>query len=276
MKNILYFLLILSALLQACTSAPAIPTEALSPVVMQTSTVIAPTSYPAVNGNAIKTGQHPYSYLTSSGEEVRYLMYLPDNLNSREEWPLILFLHGQGAEGTGHNTEKIIKEGGLPDRLETDKEFPFIVVSPQLPSGLWPSYTDNVDELLTYLSKTISVDTNRLYLTGVSRGAYGVWQYALKYPDRFVAIAPIAGGASQSSDPVPDDICTLKNLPIWVFHGEADLVVRPELDKAVVSALESCGNDIKFTLYPDAGHKDTWILAYADSALYEWFLEHSK
>ena len=133
-----------------------------------------------------------------------------------------------------------------------------------------------MDELLTHLSETIAVDTNRLYLTGLSRGAYGVWQYALKYPDRFAAIAPVAGGASLSSNPVPDAICTLKNLPIWVFHGEADKVISPKLDSAVVTALESCGSDIKFTLYPNADHPDTWILAYADSALFEWFLEHSK
>ena len=201
-------------------------------------------------------------------------MYLPDNLDSQEEWPLILFFHGQG--GTGYNLEKLFKEGGLPEKLEADKEFPFVVISPQLPSGLWTSYIDNVDEFLTHLSETLPVDTNRLYLTGLSRGAHGVWQYALKYPDRFAAIAPIAGGASLSSNPVPDDICTLKNLPIWVFHGEADTVVSPELDSAVVTALESCGGDIAFTLYPNANHPDTWIIAYADLALFEWFLEHSK
>ena len=271
MKTILYFLVILSALLQACTPAPTNPIEALAPV---TPTEIPPTSFPAITAVSLQTGQHPYSYLTSSGEEVRYLLYLPSNLDSQEEWPLILFLHGAG--GTGHNIEKLFKEGGLPDRLETDKEFPFIAISPQLPSGLWPSYIDNVDELLTHLSETFTVDTNRLYLTGLSRGGYGTWQYALKYPERFAAIAPIAGGATLSSNPVPDAICILKDLPIWVFHGEADTVVSPELDIAVVTALESCGSDIKFTLYPNAGHQDTWILAYGDSVLFEWFLEHSK
>lgn len=273
MNKILCLFLFFTVLMQACA---IVPSDVPSPAVSNTPTAISPTSYPAINVNSTKTGQNPYSYLTSSGEEVRYLLYLPDNLDSREEWPLIIFFHGLGAGGTGQNIEKIIKERGLPESLETDKEFPFVVISPQLPSGLWPSYIDTVDELLTHLSETIAVDTNRLYLTGLSRGAYGVWQYALKYPDRFAAIAPIAGGASVSLTPVPSAICTLKNLPIWVFHGEADMLVSPELNIAVVTALESCGGDIKFTLYPNADHPDTWILAYADSALFEWFLEHSK
>lgn len=257
--------------MQACAIVPG---EMSPSVVSITPTIISPTSFPAIKAESNKSGQHPYSYLTSSGEEVRFLLYLPDNFDSQEEWPLIFFLHGNG--GTGYNIEKIVKENGLPEKLETEKDFPFVVISPQLPSGLWPSYIDPMDELLTHISETIAVDTNRLYLTGLSRGAYGVWNYALKYPDHFAAIAPVAGGASLSSNPVPDSICTLKDLPIWAFHGEADTVVSIDLDIAVVTALESCGGDIEFTIYPNADHPDTWKIAYADPALYEWFLSHAK
>ncbi len=57
------------------------------------------------------------------------------------------------------------------------------------------------------------VDGNRMYLTGLSLGGFGAWEYALRYPNRFAAVAPIAGGYIFQSEEVPGDICKLKNLP---------------------------------------------------------------
>ena len=38
------------------------------------------------------------------------------------------------------------------------------------------------------------MDTNRIYLTGLSMGGYGTWDLGLAYPERFAAIVPICGG----------------------------------------------------------------------------------
>ena len=169
-----------------------------------------------------------------------------------------------------------LKADPLPKLLETENKLPFIVVSPQLPYGDWVPYIDPVDELLADLEARLPVDPKRLYLTGLSIGGFGVWNYALRYPDRFAAIAPIAGGYILNSEEVPADICKLAHLPIWTFHGALDTDVKPQQSQALVDALKACGGDVKFTLYPNAIHADAWINAYNDPALFDWFLAHTK
>jgi predicted peptidase len=65
-----------------------------------------------------------------------YLLFLPEGYDqdSKKKWPLILFLHG--ASKRGKNINKV-KEAGLPKIAEEEKNFPFIVVSPQCPEGQW-------------------------------------------------------------------------------------------------------------------------------------------
>jgi len=260
-KNNLVFLFVIVLLLSACAQ----PTE----TALQ-ATEYSPT-HPALSIDSLQPGtQTPYAFLSSSDVEVRYLLFLPDNYDPAVESPMIIFLHGSG--GTGMNIDRL-KNRALPNYAEETPDFPFIVVSPQLPKGLWTKLIDPIEELLDHLTETLPVDVDHLYLTGLSIGGYGTWNYALKYPDRFAAIAPIAGGASLTADRVPEDICKLKELPIWVFHGEADTVIPPEMNIEVVDALESCGANVKLTLSPDTGH-DAWTSAYTNPAFYEWLLSY--
>lgn len=273
MKNHLVTFCIALALLAACAPAteppppPQPPTNTPEPAV----TEYIPT-HPVLSLDSLQSGQTPYAFLSSSGVEVRYLLFLPDNYDPTVEWPIIIFLHGTGGIGMNIN---LIMNKTLPNYVEELPDFPFIVVSPQLPKGGWRSLIDPIDELLDHLIEVLPVDVDHLYLTGLSAGGYGTWKYALKYPDRFAAIAPIAGGASLTTDPVPEDVCKLKDLPIWVFHGEADKVIPPEMNIEVVDALESCGANVNITLYPDTGH-DAWTPTYTNPAFYEWLLQHSK
>jgi pimeloyl-ACP methyl ester carboxylesterase len=67
-----------------------------------------------------------------------------------------------------------------------------------------------------------------------------------------------------------------KGLPMWVFHGEKDVVVPHEQTADVlVDALRACGGEVRYTLYPDVGH-DAWTETYSDPALYAWLLEQQR
>ena len=67
----------------------------------------------------------------------------------------------------------------------------------------------------------------------------------------------------------------LAKLPIWVFHGAKDEVVTPEQSQQMVDAIKKAGGDIRYTLYPEAGH-DSWTESYANPELYTWFLSHKR
>ncbi len=71
----------------------------------------------------------------------------------------------------------------------------------------------------------------------------------------------------------PENLCDLKDVPVWVFHGEKDVGIPHEQTADIlVDALQACGGQVRYTLYPDAGH-DAWTKAYSDPALYAWLLE---
>ena len=123
-----------------------------------------------------------------------------------------------------------------------------------------------VDEII----KKYEVDTSRIYLTGLSMGGFGTWSLASMHPERFAAIAPICGGGESRRV-----ARSLKNMPVWAFHGEKDTVVPAERSKEIVEALKANGGNVKLTLYPEVGH-DSWTRTYDNPKLYEWFLKHSR
>jgi predicted peptidase len=199
--------------------------------------------------------------------KLNYLLYLPEGYDSdtSKRWPLMLFLHGAGESG---NDLSKVKLHGPPKIVESKKDFPFIVVSPQSPGRGWNP--DTLNALLDDLVKNHRVDPDRVYLTGLSMGGFGTWALAAAHPERFAAIAPICGGGN------PRDAGKIKDLPIWVFHGAKDPTVPLRSSQAMVDALkEANAPEVKFTIYPDAGH-DSWTESYNNPDLYKWFLDHKK
>lgn len=219
--------------------------------------------------------QEALVFETSAGEEVDYLLYLPEALEAHEDWPMILYLHG--SDGNGNNIE-VVRLRSLAVWAAPEDLSQFIVVSPQLPRGNWNSYFEQVDELLEELMATLPVKAEAVFVTGYSIGGLGSWEYALRAPERLAGLAPVAGGPTGSTlAPVPDDICALTESAIWVFQGDADTAVPIERNTAAVAALAECGNEsVQYTVYEGVNHGGTWPLAYADPALYAWMLEQAK
>jgi beta-glucosidase len=205
---------------------------------------------------------------------LEYLLHLPRELNRRkkEKWPLILFLHGAGERG---NDLDLVRIHGIPRIVEEWSDFPFITVSPQCPENSW--WSDQIPALDALLNKVVAeypVDEDRIYLTGLSMGGFGAWHLAVTYPDRFAALAPICGSGPWHTG-FPERVREIKHLPIWVFHGAKDRTVLPRESKVLVKELQACGGNVRFTLYPHAGH-DSWTETYQNPELYEWFLSHKK
>jgi len=237
-----------------------------------TFTVVERQTYPTFS-STVSVGQHPY---TSMEAQVNFLLYVPDEYEKdpQQDWPLILYLHGSGERG--YDLEAL-KEQPLPETLEQRAGFPFIVVSPQMSPELdsWSDMIDSLNILLDEVQAKCSVDSQRVYLTGLSMGGAGTWQFGLESPQRFAALVPVAGYYLYDSYTVPDDICDLQGVPVWAFHGDSDAVVSPFGAEVLVEALEACGGNIRFTLYPDADHEETWRQAYADPELYAWLLSQT-
>lgn len=195
----------------------------------------------------------------------RYLLYLPEGYDpAGKTWPLVLFLHGSGERGADLAA---VTRQGLP-KILGGKSFPFILVAPQLPEGeLWSA--DVLKALLDDLQTRLRVDPDRVYLTGLSMGAFGAWDLATANPDHFAALLVISGGGN------PVEVCRLKNVPVWIFHGRKDDVIPVSWAEELGRRLERCAGNVKVTIYPDAGH-DAWTLTYTDPAVLEWLLAQQR
>ena len=215
-------------------------------------------------------GQHSqvFEKTITKNLSCEYLLFLPEGYSkNKEDWPMILFLHGAGERGSDLNKVKV---HGPPKIVEKQKDFPFIVVSPQCPGDDW--WTDKVEvliHLLDDIAARYNVDTERIYLTGLSMGGYGSWALAAEYPERFAAVAPICGGGNRIM------AFRLKDVPVWAFHGAKDNVVPLKQSEEMVNAIKARGGDTRLTVYPNAGH-DSWTKTYNNKELYDWFLEHRK
>jgi len=231
-----------------------------------------------VPSSTLATGQHAFF---SEAAERNYLLFLPAGYGKdpQKQWPLILFLHGSGTIGTNID---ILKYEALPQILEFTPDYPAIVLSPQLTGEdgeeFWTreKVAESVFTLLDEVQSAYSVDSKRVYLTGVSLGGYSTWAFGLQYPERFAALVPVMGFFGDFSGFfVPDTICNLKDVPVWAFHGAQDPIVPLSAEEDVVNALKACGGNVQFTVYPDGDHDISGRVYNHNPELLEWLLAQS-
>jgi predicted peptidase len=133
-----------------------------------------------------------------------------------------------------------------------------------------------VQSFLTYAIDAYDVDVDRIYLTGLSCGAFGGWDYLGAYGDTQVAAAVLIAGNGANAWFAAG--CNLGRVPIWAFHGDADNIVDVTGTTFPVEELLGCAPapDVQMTIYPGVGH-NSWARTYDLSAghdIYAWLLEH--
>ncbi len=203
----------------------------------------------------------------------RYIIYTPSDYRSDtiKSYPLIIYLHGGSHRGSDL---KQLYGYGIPDQIYRGREFPFIIAAPQCPLLLRWSTDNWFENFFSEITSKYRIDNNRVYLTGVSLGGSGTWYLAIKYPEKFAAIAPMCGFTSHIKY-IYDNAQNLADIPIWAFHGETDLTVPVEETDRMIEKLKNKNNKIKYTRMPGVGHWVHWLV-YPEQELYDWFLEFEK
>jgi predicted peptidase len=193
-----------------------------------------------------------------------YLLYLPEDYDAKDKWPLVIFLHGAGERGD--DLERV-KVHGPPKLIDEGKSLPAIVVSPQCATNRWwHAQLLELTALIDDIEAKYKVDKDRIYLTGLSMGGFGTWALGAYTPERFAALVPICGGGEALA------ARAIKDVPVWAFHGAKDPVVPLSRSETMVQALERAKGNVKFTVYPDAMH-DSWTETYNNPELWTWLFE---
>ena len=233
--------------------------------------------------NSLKadTGFEAKTYKSPKGKSLNYRIHLPENMDAKKQYPLVLFFHGAGERGNDNKKQLIHGTKDILAYSEKSNE-PVIIVAPQCPKGeQWvntpwgnlshtmpskPSHSMRITiQLLNESIKTLAVDKKRIYVTGLSMGGFGVWDIVQRMPDTFAAAMPVCGGGDTKM------ANAIKNVPTWVFHGDSDGVVKTKRSRDMVAALKKVGGNVKYTEYKGVGH-GSWGRAYSDEVALKWLL----
>lgn len=221
-----------------------------------------------------------------------YFIYTPSGYSSNQaNYPLLIFLHGLGEIGNSmvdpNQLNRLLAHG--PPELISKKQwspsYPMIVVSPQ--TTVFNFAPAKLNSFISYIISHYHINTHRIYLTGLSMGGQGTFNYVYNYPDGYVAAAiPMSFGFGSDK---PVDYSPLKNTPFWSFCGGSD----PPL-KSLTNTISSIGKfnppvKPRLTVYPGVGH-DCWDITYTGSGMgsedknydafnmtiYDWMFQYSK
>jgi polyhydroxybutyrate depolymerase len=177
----------------------------------------------AVRGEALAPGEH-HGAIEIENLKRTYLLHIPPSYDAQSLTPLILAFHGR--LGTGKDMETLTRLSEVADRHG------FIAVYPDGIGRSWnaghrigEAQARGIDDvgfirtLIDALSRTLNIDSKRVYATGMSNGGIFVYRLACELADKIAAVAVVAGAIA----PDTDRECT-PSRPIAVLHihGSAD------------------------------------------------------
>jgi polyhydroxybutyrate depolymerase len=152
---------------------------------------------------------------TSGGDARWYFRNVPTAHDGAEPVPVVVDLHGYTEGAEVHKAHSDLATFG--------EEQGFVTITPQGTGDpvRWDATVDSADmafiaDLLDEVADTLCVDERRIYVTGLSNGAFMTSAIACVYADRIAAAAPVAG-IREIDDCDPD-----RAVPVVAFHGTDD------------------------------------------------------
>jgi predicted peptidase len=249
-----------------------------------------PTPQPTATPLPTTTGYLTEVYTDPSGNSMTYYVHVPSDYNPRAQarYPIVLLLHGVGEDAHPTFTPEQNRNAILSHpyvqawtSAAIQAQWPSFVVVPQImapnrwvdvpgPQGdysLAPQPTESLamaNAILTLVERTYTrIDGRRVYITGISMGAYGVWDAIERWPQEFAAAAPVAGGGSLAG------AAQLIHLPLWAFHRANDTSVPVAASRDMIAAIKSAGGAPCYTEVPGTDH-DIWMIVYGESSFMQW------
>lgn len=258
---------------------------------------------------------HTARPLGTTDAAMGYYEYLPPSYGSGGS-PLLIAANGYGENGDGTpegldrllwtGIPRFIDVGGWPlDRDLVVLSTQHIEMPPGLPGGeacdavAWGgscimqlqhdlghppqsacTTPGELHDFIDYAVANYDVDPERVYVTGLSCGGFGVWEYLSAYGGEQVAAAVAVAGEGRPAWSASG--CGLAAVPVWAIHGEFDDVVDPAGSIETIGAISGCPgvtpDGAKLSVYSGLMH-DGWDQAYSGSEgddIYSWMLAHTR
>jgi len=236
-----------------------------------------------------KDGYSDFKGYVFKGSEFRKNMYfrvlLPDNYDENTAYPVLMFIHGQGSQGSDNKNQ--MYSTFLDPYLAVKSEFPAIVFVPQFPKGYHGNGNSKHGHAAIYLLMSCleagvlnryNADRTRIYVTGVSMGGFTSVYLAEQFPDMFAAIMPLCGGTDADPAQVAQKI---KDIPTWFAHSKDDNVVPFSFTNNLYLEMVQLGGNPKFTVYEDKGHSISTAFYLQEGipqgeSIWQWLFSQNK
>lgn len=195
-----------------------------------------------------------------------YVVKLPDNFKKRNEYPLIIFLHGgvRAKSNTFLNRQKTLDAFNLP------ADDPSILVAPIRLEWDWDP--KKIKDLIVDIKSNLKIDEDRIYLTGLSMGGRGTFIVAASLSDEFAAIMPLSPHHGPFSYvPLAEKVA---HIPTWLHHSTNDKTSKFTVAKEMANQLDSINSNFVFNV-GENGHSG-WNSIYSNPDYMEWLLSSNK
>lgn len=238
-------------------SVTEIPTVVLTEPVME-----PPNPFPMESGSYLETytDEDTQYYLD-------YYLFIPEYAS--DDMPLIVFLHGDGEIGK----PEILENFGLikSAREIYGDDFPFIAISPctRIKSWISGSIPQTLMGLIDEISTRLSINTDRIIITGHSRGAIGVWYMISTYGDSFAAAVPISCGAETALN-----MDNFLQVPVRAYAGDTGKSERMYQNAMlqIVERIKENGGNAELIVLENRDHGQMSESVFSEE-LFQWMLE---
>ena len=178
-----------------------------------------------------------------------YGVYIPDDYLGDEPFPLIVYLAGN----SGPAIEGVQLASPAFERTG------YLVVYPNSWGGWWRTNTETmVDSLLKEVMRKYNVDSERVYLSGLSNGGTGTFDYASLWPQRWsAAVVAMGAGLFGFTEPGGDRpfVTNVTHVPMLFLHGKRDQVIAVASTTRTVDSLRAQHADVAMKIFPEREHE---------------------
>jgi poly(3-hydroxybutyrate) depolymerase len=205
-------------------------------------------------------------------------VYLPPGYRPDRRWPVVVNLHGYNPANPVYvRWWSVDNRHHAVQAEDRGADAPIFIEPHGRGNTQYLGFGDaDVLRAIAEAKRLLSVDEDRVALTGDSMGGWGTWNVGSRHPQLFSAIAPVFGGADYHSQ-LPEtaleklnaeekrlwdrrttlvQLESLSNLPIQVLHGDADKSVNVDFSRYNVRVLQRWGYDVRYRELPGRGHED--------------------
>jgi predicted peptidase len=221
------------------------------------------------------------------GTHLPYRIYVPPSYRKERQYPLILYLHPGGLNGSD-NLRQLTEDVQILISQDVQGIEPTFVLVPQCPEGdQWANgamgnppfhnydhnaVPESASSKLTFrvldeVLHDFRIDRSRLYVTGPSMGGSGTWDFLSRHPGVFAAGIPING----IND--PSVASAYRDTPLWAFHGDVDTISPVSNTRSMIAAIQKVGGSPRYTEFAGVGHGCS-ALVYRNREMMRWLLSN--